>query len=111
MSHQVYFYLTPADSLKLAAEIDGLEPAVFLERMSESDSPQVESVSRLDGRHGIYHCISRSADTDLVLMRHITNQGKWVIDELRSPVIEFDCCFSDAGIIRRGAVLLRRKIL
>jgi hypothetical protein len=66
----------------------------------------VRKLSALDperaGEDWLHLFLVRPEDLDRVVTQHVAVQGYWVVDVLRSPVIEFQRCFFDGKELRRG---------
>jgi hypothetical protein len=104
MGHQVNFYLDPFDTLSLEQTIRTVEPLLVLHSRSPRSEPRVvESASiEEDGQPWLFAFLVRREDLQSVVTRHVPAQGYWTIDVLKSPVIEFNRCFFDCTVLRRG---------
>jgi hypothetical protein len=104
MGHQVNYFLVPKDISELEASIQRLEPMVVLHHRSVTATPRVlPSVEfREDGQRLLFYCLVRASDLSQVITKFVKAQGYWTVDVLRSPVVEFDSCYFDGKIIRRG---------
>ena len=101
---QVNFFLLAGDLIALEAEIGRIEPFVVLHSRSKS-----KEVRRLGGfgpdkagEDWLHLFLVRPDDAANVVTQHVSAQGYWSIDALRSPVIEFQRCFFDGKSLRRG---------
>jgi hypothetical protein len=54
------------------------------------------------GEEWLHLFLARPEDVDAVVMRHVPTQGYWTVDVLYSPVVEFQRCYFDGKILRRG---------
>ncbi len=100
MGHQVLFYLSPADSFKFESELASIEVSVIVHGQSRGPYPKVVDLS--EARTWLFTYLVRRVDLDSVLTKHVPTQGYWIIDELRSPVIEITRCYYDGQLLRRG---------
>lgn len=106
MGRQLNFFMTHSDLMAVEARLKETTPLVILHSRSDRAAPQaVESMlsQSVDPPWLYFYLVHPSAIGD-ISVRHVANQGYWTIDSLRSPVIEFNCCYSDAQIIRRGRI-------
>lgn len=106
MGKQVNFYLLPDDAAKLEAKLRDKEPLIVLHSRSDSSMPRALAHLNFEenGRRWLYFYLVRPEDLNDVVMRHVPAQGYWVVDALRSPVIEFTQCFFDGHDLRRGRI-------
>ena len=106
MGKQATFVLLPGDLTALEVEIARVEPFTVLH--SRSSSKEVRSLSALDptkaGEDWLHLFLVRPSDVKRVVTQHVPAQGYWSVDALRSPVIEFQRCFFDGKVLRRGRV-------
>lgn len=84
MSSQVRLRLRPGDLGELEAELRE-RGALFLPYTFPS--PELSFLPALELGKMIW--VFRPDDRDLVRLKHIPQQGYWVVDQLRSPVVEF----------------------
>lgn len=106
MGHQVNFYATPVDIGELERSIGQLEPTVIVHSRSPSAGPRIVSSLNLteDGQRWLFYFLVRESDLLHVVTEHVPAQGYWAIDAIRSPVIEFNSCYFDGKVLRRGRV-------
>jgi hypothetical protein len=104
MGHQVNFYLAPEDLRDLERRLREIQPLTVIHRRSPSDQPRVvDSFEVLeDGKPWFFLACVRTEDLAHVTLRHVPEQGYWVVDEYQSPVIELTRCFFDGRILRSG---------
>jgi len=104
MGQQVNFYLDHVDTVALEQTIRTLGPLLVLHSRSPGSEPRVlESVSiEENGQPWLFVHLVRPEDLQAVVTRHVPAQGYWTIDVIKSPVIEFNRCFFDGTILRRG---------
>ncbi len=106
MGHQVNFHLTPTDTSELEARMHAVGPMVVLHSRSATGKPRIlENLDLTEGEQPwLYYFLVRPDDLDEVAMHHVPAQGYWTVDVLKSPVIEFNRCFFDGKLLRRGRV-------
>jgi hypothetical protein len=104
MSHQLNFHATPADVAELEAAFRALEPMAIIHSRSPTVEPRAVPSLRLEegGQPWLFYYLVRERDLVDVVTRHIPAQGYWTVDVLRSPVVEFNSCYFDRKILRRG---------
>lgn len=106
MGRQVNFFATPADTAVLETRLRALEPLEILH--SRSPGPEPRKVAALfvedGGRRWLHYRLVRVQDLADVVMAPVPQQSYWTIDELRSPIVELNCCYFDEKILRRGRV-------
>jgi hypothetical protein len=104
-SRQINFFLTAEDQASLVAHLtDRLGPFAFISRLSDSDAPHLLETAAVNNmgseRLGIYFV--RPTDLEQVRLDAFVKLQRYVVDSLRSPVIEFTRCYHSGGILRRG---------
>lgn len=106
MGHQVNFYATPADIAELERSIGRMEPMVIVHSRSPTAEPRVVSSLNVteEGQRWLFYFLVRKTDLVHVVTEHVPAQGYWAIDILHSPVVEFNSCYFDRKILRRGRV-------
>lgn len=106
MGHQINFYATPADIAVLGAAAARVEPMLVLHDRSPTAAPRVlPSLDHHDGtQRQLHFSLVREQDLARVATEHVPTQGYWIVDVLRSPVLEFSSCFFDGKILRRGRI-------
>ena len=63
----------------------------------------VESMNFSEGeKQWLFMYLAQTADLHNIHYNHVSTQGYWSVDVLRSPVIEFTGCYFDGDIPRRG---------
>jgi len=104
MGKQLVAFLTQRDTESLIARLQAIEGFLIVHSRSRNDRPTVlESVTiQEDDRTWLYYFLVRKDDLGSVVMREVPAQNYWVVDSLRSPVIEFTRSFSDGRRIRAG---------
>lgn len=104
MGHQVNFYLTSLDTALLEASLRSKSDFLILHSRSVTSVPRVVDTLSFDehGKPWLFLFLIRPDDIASVIMRHVPAQNYWVVDTVKSPVIEVTRCFFDAKIIRRG---------
>ena len=111
MGHQVNFYLTPPDVAALEEALRNIEPMIVLHSRSNAPEPRVLNNLNLaeDGKTWLFFYLVRASDLTDVEMCHVPEQGYWSIDVIKSPVVQFNRCFLDDKILRRGRVYYVEK--
>lgn len=106
MGRQVTFFLTPNDTDRLMAQLSLCSPFLILHSRSQLPTPKVvPSVNVREGdQDWLYFLLIRESDLEGVKLKEVSAQHYWSIDVLRSPVIEFNRCFFDGRILRRGRI-------
>jgi hypothetical protein len=106
MGHQVNFFMLPSDLSIAERAIQSAGDVAFLEDRSKTAEPKELHTITFEpgdtGKRSLRAYIVRDSDRGLVKTRFIEQQGYWVIDSLDSPVIEFDRCYFDGVVLRRG---------
>jgi hypothetical protein len=106
MGHQVNFMTLPTDLPAIEAALRGTGDVCFLEDRTRSAEPaELDTLAFGPGEMGhrqLRAYIARRADLNAIKTRFVSTQGYWVIDSPSSPVIEFDRCFFDGNVLRRG---------
>jgi len=106
MGHQINFFAASEDFTYIEQEIRRIEPLAVLHSRSNTATPRsVPSVDlQDDSQQWLFFYLVRESDLPMVVTEHVPAQGYWTIDALRSPVVEFDRCYFDGRILRRGRV-------
>lgn len=106
MGHQVNFYLDQDDTKKIESVLRSIGPLLVLHSRSGQPEPRVVDclLHDEDSRSWLFYHLVRPEDLDGVNLRHVPAQGYWTVDVLTSPVVEFNGCFFDGAILRRGRV-------
>ena len=106
MGKQLRFYLTPADTELAEGRIRECDSLCVLHSRSSQPHPRVCSNLdvREDGKRWLFLYLVRETDLGQVVLKEVPAQQYWAIDSLRSPVIEFNCCFFDGLRLRSGRI-------
>lgn len=104
MGRQLVTLLTQSDSEGLMARLKEIDGLCIIHSRSRNDRPMVvDSITiKQDERVWLYYFLVRDDDVGSVVMREVPAQNYWVVDSLRSPVIEFTRSFCDGQQIRAG---------
>ena len=106
MGHQVNFFVLPADLPVIERAIRSSGDVCFLEDRTPTERPVVLDTLAFDkaemGHRQFRAYIARESALPAVQTKFIAAQGYWLIDAAVSPVIEFDRCFFDGHVLRRG---------
>jgi hypothetical protein len=106
VGHQVNFFVLPADLPVVESAIRSAGDVCFLEDRTPTDRPAVIDTLAVDpgemGRRQLGAYIARESEMGAVQTRFIAAQGYWLIESTVSPVLEFDRCFFDGSVLRRG---------
>jgi hypothetical protein len=100
---QVNFFMHPDDLAEFDAWLRNRDETVVLADCSQTPMPQLlssVSIGRM-GEESLRVFLVRSTDLPNVISRSIPNRG-YLIDGLRSPVVEFSRCYFDDKLLRRG---------
>lgn len=111
MTKQVNFYVTPEDTSLLEDKLRHIDSLVVLHSRSSNSKPhELDSLDYVEnGQQWLYFYLVRQDDFDSVIMRHVPAQNYWTVDVVKSPVIEFNRCFFDGKILRRGRIYYINK--
>lgn len=106
MGRQVNFLALPEDIFEMGESIGQLGPIVILHSRSKTKEPRAVSTLNFeeDGKRWLFYCIVRQSDLPDVKTVYVPEQNYWSIDILDSPVVEFNSCYFDGKILRRGRV-------
>jgi hypothetical protein len=101
---QVSFYLTPLDQSELEARLHAAAEIFFIEGCSNQARPQqlADATVADMGKTPLRIYLVRPEDMASVVFRFVEDQQVWLVDDLRSPVIEFDRCYFARDLLRRG---------
>ncbi len=97
-------YFSPEDVAEFSARMVSDHGAVPLpHRLRSKVAEPVDSITQDtgSGSRSLGYLVRRE-DIEKVRLREIPAQGCWAVDEVRSPVVEFDGGFSDNDKILRG---------
>ncbi len=111
MGKQINFYLLPSDLDKLEGKLKEACPLIILHSKSSSSSPRELPNLNLTGNNHrwLFYYFIRPEDIGSLVINFVPKQNYWVIDVLRSPIIEFTSCFYDDQILRRGRIYYTDK--
>jgi hypothetical protein len=105
VGHQVNFFATPDDVAQLEKQLGEMDACILHDR---SPTAQPRSLPGLNfhesGQRLLFYFLVREEDLPKVVTEHVPAQGYWSVDVLRSPVVEFNSCYFDGKILRRGRV-------
>jgi hypothetical protein len=106
MGRQANFWALPEDIEDLLVPIKGLHAVEVVHSRSPSAKPRiVGTLNFVENQHRwLDYFLVRREDLPQVAMEHISAQGYWVVDYVRSPVVEFSSCFFNERVLRRGRV-------
>jgi hypothetical protein len=106
MGHQVNFFALPTDLPAIEAAIRTTGDVCFVEDRTPRAKPAELGTLAIEpgdmGRRPLGAYIVRRSDLGAVKTRFVSTQGYWLIESADSPVIEFDRCFFDGNVLRRG---------
>jgi hypothetical protein len=104
MGHQVNFYLDAHDTKQIEAVVRSVRPMLVLHSRSPQPEPKLlDSLSHDEqGQTWLFYRLVLPEDLGAVVMEHVPAQGYWTVDVLKSPVIQFNRCYFDGTILRRG---------
>ena len=106
VGHQVNFFVLPADLPVIESAIRSAGDMCFLEDRTRTRQPAVLDTLAFGpgemGHRQLGAYIARDSDLAAVQTKFIAAQGYWLIEPAASPVIEFDRCFFDGYVLRRG---------
>lgn len=103
MGKQFTFYLTTVDSLNLKSYLRENCGAIFFADESKQRDAKIFTkllVSNVEKESLVF--LARPKDTETLVFNKIENRKLWVIDSLRSPVVEFSNCYFDGKVLGRG---------
>lgn len=103
MGKQTQLFFAPQDVDEFVAKVADHGAVLLPHRLPTNNAEPVDSITR-DTGSGLRSLgyLVRNEDLEKVRLREIPSQGCWAVDELRSPVIEFDGGFFDRSKILRG---------
>ncbi|MFO0591158.1 MAG: hypothetical protein U0441_26670 [Polyangiaceae bacterium] len=104
MAHQVNYYLLSADLAELEGRLRAVEPFTILHSRSPSAKPKVvESFQVLEnGKLWPHLFLVRTEDVGKVTMQEVKAQSYWSIDQIISPVLQFNTGTQDGPVLRAG---------
>lgn len=111
MGRQLLTFLTEMDIEKLVARLQELESFSIVHSRSGNDRPAVVDSPAVeqDDKVWLYYSLVRDDDVDSIVMREVPAQNYWVVDSLRSPVVEFTRSFCDGQKIRAGRLWYEKR--
>jgi hypothetical protein len=103
MGRQIQIYLATRD-IDLFEEALKQRGVVFVSRSSADGRVQVLQTCKRRVASGVRtSCyLARQKDLKSIRVNHISSKVGWVVDDLRSPVIQFDGGFFDGRTLRQG---------
>ena len=111
MGHQVNFYMLPDDLAEFEQMLQRQSGVVFLNAWFST--PAVERLPALAipemGKTQLMVYLAREADVPYIHTTAIRSQQHWIVDEGRSPVVEFTRCYYDGKMIRRGRLYFNTR--
>src|ERR1043165_7618856 len=104
MGHQLNFFLGPTDQIELETRLRNVDELVILHSRSPTDEPRIVETMNFseDGKQWLFFHFVRLSDLSAVQIREVPAQRYWVVDILKSPVVEVNRCYYDGKILRRG---------
>ncbi|ASF45336.1 hypothetical protein [Methylovulum psychrotolerans] len=111
MGKQINFYLLPSDLDALESKLKDACLLIILHSKSSSSSPrELSNLNLTENNHRwLFYYFVHPDDIDSLVINFVPKQNHWVIDVLRSPIIEVTSCFYDGKILRRGRVYYTDK--
>lgn len=106
MGRQLNFYATAADIAELEACIRRLEPVAILHARSPNANPRVLPSLNFSEEAAplLFYYLVLEPELPKIVTEHVPARGYWTVDILRSPAVEFQGCYFDDKILRRGRV-------
>jgi hypothetical protein len=103
-SQQVNFYLLPEEQEWFETTLKECDDFVVVTGMNSPMEPQIVNTTVIQqmGQEKLTIYLCRSLETSCLVARSIPTRKLWVVDELRSPVVEYTRCYFDGGLLRRG---------
>jgi hypothetical protein len=103
MGHQINFFLGPEDLRELERRLRGAGELVMLHSRSPEPKPNVvDNIDYAEDGKRWTLFLARPADLTDVVLKHVPQQGYWVVDVLFSPVVELDRGHYDGKVLKRG---------
>ena len=100
MGKQVNFFMHPGDLAEFDTWLRSRDGTVVLADYSQTSTPRsLPSVTKNVENLRVF--LARDSDLANVVTQPITNRG-FLIDCLRSPVVEFSRCYFNRDLLRRG---------
>ena len=106
MGKQINFFLLPSDLTKLENKLKDTCSLIILHNKSDSSTPRkLMNLNLIENNHRwLFYYLVRPDDIGSLVINYVPKQNYWVIDVLRSPVIEVTSCFFDGQNLRRGRI-------
>lgn len=98
---QIYLALEDIDSFEVALKERGV---VFVSQSSPNSRVQVLHTCKRGVAGGVRTSgyLARQEDLKSITLNYVSSKVGWVVDDLRSPVVQFDGGFFDARTLRPG---------
>ena len=103
MSPQVNFYISRNDEAKIIEKISSMAEVSFIKPISTTGSVVLFDNFGV-AKEVPYFYFAMRRDLERIKFRHIPAQGYWIVDDDKSPVIEFSRSIWDGKNIRRGRI-------
>lgn len=106
MGRQVNFFMHPDDLKEFQREFLENSSILSINSRSKSSVPEILETTQMSGENGSWLQIFlvQKENFSEVKMQYIKDQNYWMVDDSISPVIEFDRCYFDEKILRRGRI-------
>lgn len=107
MGRQIQLYLLPEDLEALKQSFRQMGGVCFVSQSSFTSEPQIlceetRTESNISARLSCY--LVRDTDLNTIRLKHISDKVGWIVDDLRSPVVQLDSGYFDGRILRRGRI-------
>lgn len=103
MGRQIRILMLPDDMLALERDLQRFELRIVPRDLNK---PRLDFLSnfqlRKPGKENLRVYLTRQDELQSIVIRPIGNGKLWTIDDLCSPVIQFDRCYFDGKIMREG---------
>jgi hypothetical protein len=113
MGHQLNYFLMPEDMRLLEKRLREKCPVVFLDTRSQQPAPiQLPDLEVAEfGKTRLRVILAPPDALQSVVLEYIPQQGYWLVDSTRSPVIELDRCYYDGKLLRKGRLYYERQFV
>ena len=113
MGHQLNYFMMPEDTRLLEKTLREKSSVLFLaSKSSEAKPVQLPDLEIAEfGKTWLRALLVPPEALASVLMKHVPQQGYWLVDSDRSPVIEMDRCHHDGKALGEGRLYYQRKFL